>query len=257
MVVVLIDEYDKPILTDKIDNDRLLHDYKVLKWFYPWIKEANQSWYIKFIFVTGLTRIFQWNVFSWLNHLKDISEEKDFADLVGFTEEEIKKNYSEYIKKVALNNNIKEEEVFKRLHKKSNGYNYGDEKNKVFNSWSILNALESWNLEKNYWSQTWTLTFVAKLMKLVYEQEGGQEEYKKLAMWINILKNGGRLYFDTKESFDFSEGRISIDSKMIILALYFAGYLTKIKEGDQTFLICPNLEAYDGLNSLEDSLKLF
>jgi len=222
-VVILIDEYDKPIL-DNIENKQEVEKIREeLKGFYTTLKGLDE--YIKFVLVTGVSKFAKVSLFSGLNQLKDISLDLKYGNICGYTQEELEIYFKEYLEGVDL------EEV-KEWY---NGYSFLGER--LYNPFDILLYLDSKRFD-NYWYKTGTPSFLIKLIK---EREYDVSELENKIVKKNVL-----------EKFDLEEIRIE--------ALMFqTGYLT-IKEaynkeyGEEYRLGFPNKEVRISFN--EDVLPL-
>ena len=150
-VVVLIDEYDRPIL-DNIENPEQAEKIRdLLANFYGVLKGLDE--YLRFVFLTGVTKFSKVNLFSKLNNLYDITVNEDFSDTCGYTEDDLDKYFSEYLK------DVDREQV--RLW--YNGYSWLGEK--VYNPFDILLFIANKFKFRPYWFETGTPTFLMKLMK--------------------------------------------------------------------------------------------
>jgi len=144
--VILIDEYDKPLIDrlHKPEEARAFHEY--LSSFYGIIKP--QAEYIEFLFITGITRFEKLNIFSGLNQLQDITLDRDFHAIAGFTEAEIREYYAGHILQVGirdLENGVEvrnEEDVMKELATWYNGYQWVIGEDKLYNPISVMEALK-------------------------------------------------------------------------------------------------------------------
>ncbi len=149
-VVVLIDEYDKPIL-DVIENKEEAEEVrKILKSFYSSLKGLDE--YIKFVMVSGVSKFAKVSLFSGLNQLEDISLTKEYANICGYTESELENYFKEYLEGV----NIEE------IKEWYNGYNFLGEK--VYNPFDVLLYLRKKEI-KNYWYETGRTEFLFKIIK--------------------------------------------------------------------------------------------
>ncbi len=148
-VVILVDEYDKPIL-DLIDKEEVYEIREMLKAFYSVLKALDR--YIRFVLVTGVSKFAKVSLFSGLNQLKDISLDKRYGDICGYTQEELENYFKEYLKDVNL------EEV-KEWY---NGYNFLS--NKVYNPFDVLLYLDKKEI-RNYWYETGRTEFLFKIIK--------------------------------------------------------------------------------------------
>jgi len=150
-VVILIDEYDKAIL-DNLENinvARLLRD--AIRDFYTKIKDNDE--YIQFAFLTGVSKFSKTSIFSGLNNLIDISLDKQYGDICGYTQKELETSFESYLEGVDL---AKVKEWY-------NGYNFLG--NKVYNPYDILLFISKGKIFDIYWFETGTPTFLIKLIK--------------------------------------------------------------------------------------------
>ena len=209
--VVLVDEYDKPLL-QAIQNEPLLDSYRsTLKAFYGVLKSADR--YLRFAFLTGVTKFSQVSVFSDLNQLNDISLNYDFSTLCGITREELLANFEPEIAALSQANDINTKEVVETMTRQYDGYHFHPNGEGVFNPFSVLNAFFSKEFG-NYWFQTGTPTFLVELLK--------ESDYD-----LRLLMDG----IETAAS-AFTEYRA--DRKNPIPLIYQSGYLT-IKDYDKRF----------------------
>ena len=161
-VVILVDEYDKPLI-QTILNEELQDNYRrTLKAFYSVLK--TQDKYIKFAFLTGVTKFGKVSVFSDLNNLQDISMQEKYVGLCGITEKEIHKYFEQSISDMASANGMSFEEAFAKLKEQYDGYHFEVNTEGVFNPFSLLNAFNEKKF-KNYWFETGTPTFLVQLLK--------------------------------------------------------------------------------------------
>ncbi|MCD8202078.1 MAG: ATP-binding protein [Prevotella sp.] len=161
-VVILVDEYDKPILT-AIDDEELQEQFRrKLKSIYSVLK--TQSDYIRFAFLTGVSKFSRLSVFSDLNNLKDITLDERYADICGISEKELHTYFEDSIKKLADKNNITYDEACEKLKKKYDGYHFAPNSPGMYNPFSLLNALEDGELGY-YWFESGTPSFLVKMLK--------------------------------------------------------------------------------------------
>jgi hypothetical protein len=222
-VVVLVDEYDKPILDVIEDKNEAEEVRKELKGFYSTLKGLDR--YIRFVLITGVSKFSKVSLFSGLNQLKDISLDERYGNICGYTQEELEIYFKEYLEGVDL------EEV-KEWY---NGYNFlGD---RLYNPFDILLYLDRKKF-KNYWYKTGTPSFLIKLIK--------KKRYDITKLGNLVIRE------DILEKFDLEEIRIEA-------LMYQTGYLT-IKEayereyGQEYKLGYPNKEVRISFN--EDILPL-
>jgi hypothetical protein len=161
-VVILVDEYDKPIL-QAIDNEELQDDYRsTLKGFYGALKSMDQ--YIKFAFLTGVTKFGKVSVFSDLNNLMDISMDREYAGICGITDEEIDTLFAPYVARLADELEISVTEAREELRQHYDGYHFCEKSVGVYNPFSLLNTFQKRNL-KSYWFETGTPSYLVYLLK--------------------------------------------------------------------------------------------
>ncbi len=161
-VVVLVDEYDKPLL-QALGNEPLLTAYRQqLKAFYGVLKSKDA--YLRFALLTGVTKFSKVSVFSDLNNLQDISMSPRFATLCGITEQELYDVFEEDIRLLGEHNGMSEEETRKALKDSYDGYHFTANCPDLYNPFSLLNAFSSKELG-SYWFETGTPTFLIQLLK--------------------------------------------------------------------------------------------
>lgn len=162
-VVILIDEYDKPLL-ETIGKPELQEEYRqILKAFYSNIKSCDE--YIRFAMLTGVTKFSHLSVFSGLNNLRDISLDPHYADLCGFTQQELETTFSESIDEFAEAMKVSRTEMLNLLRKHYDGYHFSrDLSVSVYNPFSIINAFAE-NYLKAYWFATGTPNFLVEVIK--------------------------------------------------------------------------------------------
>ena len=237
--VVLIDEYDKPIL-DVLDskvktvvdgNEITLEERNrnVLKAFYSTFKLADSD--LQFVLLTGVTKFSQVSVFSGFNQPKDISMSPRYETLCGITQEELERYFSKPIKDMAEWYRCTEEEMKKMLKEQYDGYHFSDNMTGVYNPFSILNAMDAQRMQ-DYWFKTGTPTYLIRLMN--HFHEGLDEMTGK--------------YYQPEE---FSDYKADVERPLPMI--YQSGYLT-IKDFDPDMRIFmldfPNNEVKRGFVSL-------
>ena len=164
-VVILVDEYDKPLLNAMDDEDLVNKFRKILKSFYGVIK--GEDAHIRFAFITGVTRFDKVSIFSDLNNLNDISLNKDFTALCGITQAEMEKCFEVEIANMSEANSMTKEECLAKLKKSYDGYHFSlDTATDVYNPFSLMNAFFNDSFG-SYWFSTGTPTFLTKMMKNV------------------------------------------------------------------------------------------
>ena len=161
-VVLLFDEYDAPLLTVLHDPERLETMRTELQSFYSTIKKLDP--YLRFVFITGITKFSQLSIFSQLNNLSNISMDPEYSALVGFTQEELERDFKEGIQGIADNNELTYGEALEKLKSLYDGYHFSYKSDGVYNPFSILQAMRTSHLD-NYWFATGTPSFLVKMMK--------------------------------------------------------------------------------------------
>lgn len=160
--VILVDEYDKPML-QAIGKPELLDEYRaILKGFYGALKSMDGS--IQFALLTGVTKFSKISVFSDLNNLRDISMQNKYSDICGISEKELLDYFSYWIEELAQANQMTREECLDMLRTRYDGYHFHQEAVGVYNPFSVLNTFAN-NEFGSYWFSTGTPTFLAELLR--------------------------------------------------------------------------------------------
>lgn len=161
-VVILIDEYDKPIV-DSLGDEKLNESFRsLLQGFYGVIKAKDAC--IRFGFLTGVTKIGKLSIFSGLNNLKDISMDARYTDICGISEKDLKKYFGESVKELAVANDLSVKETYTQLAEMYDGYHFRQSSMGIYNPFSVLNTFDSGEF-KEYWFETGTPSFLVKMMK--------------------------------------------------------------------------------------------
>ena len=223
-VVILVDEYDKPML-QAIGNDELQAKYRnTLKAFYSVLK--TQDKYIKFALLTGVTKFGKVSVFSDLNNLNDISMDERYVALCGMTEEEIHRYFEKDIHQLASAQGLTYEETCSRLKESYDGYHFVENSEGIYNPFSLLNTFYKMKFG-SYWFETGTPTYLVELLK---QNHYNLEQMTHEETSSEVLNS---IYTDESP----------------IPVIYQSGYLT-IKDYDEEFgnyiLGFPNREVEEG-----------
>ena len=161
-VVILIDEYDKPVI-DNLDRPELQDRMReTLRGFYGVMK--GHGGFIHFAFLTGVTKLGKMSVFSDLNNLTDISMDARYTDICGISEADLKDYFQESVKELAEANGLSGEECRQKLALMYDGYHFCEDSIGVYNPFSLLNTFDSMKF-KEYWFETGTPSFLVKVMK--------------------------------------------------------------------------------------------
>ena len=229
-VVVLVDEYDAPLLDVVHEETSLPVLRNVMRNFYSPLKDSDP--YLQFVFLTGITKFSQLSIFSELNNLKNISMRPDYAAVCGITLEEMMSQMSDYIDDFADAKGLSHEETIRRLKHQYDGYHFTSPSPDIFNPYSLLNAFQD-HAFTNYWFSSGTPTYLIEMLRKFHVEPSGIGNMEAMSH-----------EFDAP-----TEGMTSI-----IPLLYQSGYVT-IKDCDADTdlytLDIPNMEVRIGLmNSL-------
>ena len=238
--VVLVDEYDKPLL-DVLDSgmveqggdgkEMLLEDInrEILKGFYSAFKSADQD--LRFVLLTGVTKFSQVSVFSGFNQPADISMSTVYDAICGITEEELEAVFHDEMDAMAEEMDVPEDEVRLMLKRHYDGYHFSKRKTDIFNPFSLLNAFANHNIQ-DYWFRTGTPTYLIRLLNHTDE---------------NLNELTGK-YYDTSEFIDYKA-----DVERPLPMIYQSGYLTikdYDRDSDSYLLDLPNNEVKKGFLTL-------
>jgi hypothetical protein len=222
-VVILIDEYDKP-LHDYLDNIKTAEENRViLKKFFETLKNCHEL--IHFQFVTGVTKIAKVAVFSGFNNPNDISRNLEYATLLGWTKEEVKHYFGDRIEDIAKIYEYSIDQTYDRIQKEYNGYNFDGES--VHNPWSVMQLFDNKRF-RNFWFQTGDPEFVIR----------------------KVFQNGSFSLGNMTVNPDVLEAA-TIENQDYRALLYQAGYLTILKEDIQNRTVTlgfPNSEVEESFN---------
>ena len=204
-VVVLVDEYDKPLLQTLEKEQSELHETfrRILAGFYSVLKSCDQ--YIQFVFLTGVTKFSKLSVFSGLNNLNDISLDNQYAGICGITEEELRDNFLPEIEQLREELGYSEDAMFNKLRQLYDGYKFAIKGANVYNPFNLLKVFQKLSLGY-YWFATGTPTFLAKKLQ--------ELRYPLPDLDNNVVLTR----MDLENPHEFADDPIQI--------LYQAGYLT-------------------------------
>ena len=234
-VVLLVDEYDKPLI-DTLATPELHEKIKAtLHGFYSVIKGSSK--YLRFVFFTGVTRFAKMGIFSSLNNLNDITMTPAYAAICGITEQELKENFAPEIEALATKRTLSHEQTLALLKRRYDGYLFSEEGESVYNPFSLVRVFEA-NYVDDYWYETGTPTFLIEKLK--------KERHYFPNFETGVMVMRSQLKTFNSESLD------------ILAVLYQAGYLT-IKgyfEADELYVLgFPNDEVkYSFLGNIQPIL---
>ena len=201
-VVVLIDEYDKPILDVLGDRELEENNREVLRSFYSVMKSQDAN--LRFVMLTGVGKLPQMNVFSGLNNIEDISMNPIYSTICGVTEPELREYFGKGVADLAEANGLTVAETYEALKAKYNGYHFAGDMRDVYNPYSLLTALKN-RMITDSWYRTGTPTHLIKMLKRtdvpIKNLDGSPCTFARL-----------------------TEGNVTGDD--IIATLYYTGYLT-------------------------------
>lgn len=224
--VVLVDEYDKPLLSNISDRKMEEKNRRTFRSFFSTLKDADD--YTHFVFITGVTKFSKVSIFSDLNQLKDISLLPKYADICGITSEELVNDLNGSVEDMAEASDMTIDETYNKLAAMYDGYHFSFKGPGVYNSFSLFNALSD-QLFKRYWFESGTPAYI-----------------------FEKLSESGALVQEFNDGFEVNDARISnymADENDLVPLYYQSGYLT-IKGYDDVFntykLAFPNDEVKYG-----------
>lgn len=230
--VVLVDEYDKPLLEGMGDSAREERDKAVYKGFFSTLKSFDE--YLEFVFITGVTKFEKVSIFSDLNQLNDISLTEDYAGICGITESELLENFRPEIEATAAKRKMTPEECLQVLKKRYDGYRFYPDGVSVYNPLSLLKVFYGKDFG-SYWFETGTPTFLVRKLK--------QERFDVRRLTDRTLYATEAMLFDYRA-----------DNPDPVPLLYQTGYLTIVDYDEKRrryILGFPNEEVkYGTLESL-------
>ena len=239
-VVILIDEYDNPIIDFVNDSDNAIKNRNVLREFYGLIKDYDE--HIKFCLLTGVSKFSKVSVFSGLNNLYDITLDRNFSTICGITQEEIDKYFDNRLPAIANEYNITVNELKQKIKEWYNGYSW-DGKNKLYNPFSILSFFSSFKFD-NYWFSSGTPTFLI-------------EKYRESKTVIEDIKEFkiGSTFFDQSEidiidfrPLLFQTGYLTVKEYDFINNIYTLGYPNKeVKDAFLSYIAATFVEKSPGI----------
>ncbi|MDE6070969.1 MAG: ATP-binding protein [Muribaculaceae bacterium] len=204
-VAILVDEYDKPLLNLEENPELFEKNQNMLKGFFSNLKSMDE--YIEFAILTGVARFSKVSIFSDLNNLNDISMDNAFADICGWTEDELLENFHQGIEVLAMEREEDFDTTLGELRKYYDGYRFSSKGPRIYNPFSILRALKAREILP-YWFETGTPTFLAKKIKrsgIDPESLNGQTQ-----SYSNLIAVG--IGTDNISALMFQTGYLTIDS---------------------------------------------
>jgi len=254
-VVILIDEYDKPILDNIENKDEAIKRRESLKSFYSVIKGSDE--YIKFVFITGVSKFSKVSLFSGLNNIDDITLDKKYATICGYTQNDVETIFYEHLKG----------QDFEKIKLWYNGYKFLGEG--VYNPFDILLFISKGYEYRSYWFSTATPTFLLKIIENSNYFLPNLENIVKDEMMLNsfdvdyieletlMWQTGYFTIFDTYESIQGLKYRLAIPNKEVRVSLMgsVADYMSKIQNTNILHDTIYEALLYHDFIKLENSLK--
>lgn len=247
-VVILVDEYDKPLL-QTIGNEVLQTEYRnTLKAFYGVLKSCDQ--YIQFALLTGVTKFNKVSVFSDLNNLRDISMLREYENICGISEEELHRDFVPDVEALAEAGGARLEETYKRLKEWYDGYHFTPNGVDIYNPFSLLNTFANRDFG-SYWFETGTPTFLVELLKesrYDLQRLTGEVAMADSLQGINSMSNNPVPYL-------YQSGYLTIKGYNREFQVYELGFPNKeVEEGFTKFLL-PCYAHLDSGNTAFEELK--
>ena len=242
-VVILVDEYDKPLL-QAIGNTELQDAYRAtLKGFYGALKSMDGC--IRFAFLTGVTKFGKVSVFSDLNNLRDLSMLSQYHDICGVTEQELRTNFEVEISEFAENQNMTVDEAYAALRENYDGYHFCEEKLPgIYNPFSLLNAFANRKIDY-YWFETGTPTYLIELLK-IHQYNLSKIEKEEV---VSDVLNSVDIASTNPLPVIYQSGYLTINGYDPEFELYKLGFPNKeVKQGFLRFLI-PSYTQVDAVGS--------
>ena len=242
-VVILVDEYDKPLL-QAIGNTELQDAYRAtLKGFYGALKSMDRC--IRFAFLTGVTKFGKVSVFSDLNNLRDLSMLPQYHDICGVTEQELRTNFDVEISEFAEAQNMTIDDAYAALRENYDGYHFCEEKLPgIYNPFSLLNAFANHKIDY-YWFETGTPTYLIELLK-IHQYNLSRIEKEEV---VSDVLNSVDIASTNPLPVIYQSGYLTIKGYDPEFELYQLGFPNKeVKQGFLRFLI-PSYTQVDAVGS--------
>lgn len=240
-VVILIDEYEKPVIDNIGNPDKIEKFQEILRGFYGILKSYDK--YLKFVFLTGITKFGKMSIFSALNNLNDISMDMDFGAICGITEEELLSNFEESIRNLAEFEEIDYKEAVNLLKKNYDGYHFNRNCPDIYNPFSILCVMKEKEI-KPYWSATGTPSLLAKLL---VEKNYDLENLNGIKANVARLMDIGN-QFDDPVSLFYQTGYLTIKGYDKLTKRYTLGFPNEEIEVTFAGFIIPYYQKARALN---------
>ena len=207
-VVVLIDEYDKP-MTDNLNNlEKAEEMRKYLSSFYIVVKNSND--YLRFVMVTGVSKFSKVGLLSGVNNLDDISMDEEYGDIVGYTQQELEENFGEWIENASQKLSMSRKELLDKIKEYYDGFSF-DGKTNVYNPFSVLNFFKKSDFS-NYWYVSGSPSFLCNYLQ--NHRIKNPDKYEGINVSKNFADKRG-IESASVESFLFQAGYLTIKKKLL------------------------------------------
>ena len=259
-VVLLIDEYDKPLIDYLDDTEQAKINQKILESFYSVIKDSDP--YLRFLLITGVSKFSKVSVFSDLNNLYDISRDHHFAALTGYTQAELESNFEPYFPATEQRLKLDRTGLLEKLRHWYNGYSW-DAETFVYNPFSVLSFFQARAFE-NFWFETGTPTFLLKLMREQQLLKLDNVEANSLIFSsynietlqiLPILFQTGYLTIKSKQEFDFYQLSYPNHEVRSSMLMHLIGELSHAEPATSTPMVVYLHKAFQG-NDLEQVITI-
>jgi len=270
-VVILIDEYDKPLIDHLGKGVKALEIAKanrdILKYFLGVLKGGEVSSALRFVFITGVSKFSRVSIFSELNNLNDITMNRKYADMLGYTQNEMETCFTAHIEQFAGECGQRPEQIKATLARQYDGYRFSEKDIRVYNPFSVLRALDEMAF-KNYWFETGTPTFLVNLLKdnewYLPKIEGMQATEAVFSTYeLENLKPEALLFqtgyvtikdvFQRLYSFDYPNQEV----KTAFLEILFHSYTKGLRNGSRFVLLAGYLHQEDFEQFFETVTAIF
>ncbi len=270
-VAVLIDEYDKPLIDHLGKGETALETAKanreILKYFLGVLKGGQASSALRLVFITGVSKFSRVSIFSELNNLNDITMNRKYADMMGYTQDELESCFAGHLEQFAHEIGQKSDRLMESFGNYYNGYRFSEKGIRVYNPFSVLRALDE-KAFKNYWFETGTPEFLVNLLEesgwrppaienmtategvfSVYELENLKPEALLFQTgYVTIKDINGRLY-----SFDYPNREV----KTSFLEILFHSHTTGLRDRSRFALLAEYLRQEDFEQFFETMSAIF
>lgn len=270
-VVILADEYDKPLIDHLGKGEAGLEIAKenrdILKYFFGVIKDGEVSSAVRFVFLAGVSKFSRVSIFSELNNLTDLTMNRHYAEFLGYTEAELGSCFSRHIERFAKESGKTTEEIRNGLRTRYDGYRFSETDARVYNPFSVLKSLDEMAF-KNYWFETGTPTFLVNLLRekgwhipkiehfQATEAVFSAYELERLQPEALLFQTGYVTIADVEEglyTFDYPNREV----KTAFLEILFHAYAGEFPEGSRFRLLARHLRREDFQSFIDTTTGIY